>query len=176
MQGSKEQGIASCLKHFPGLGAATEDPHQGLSTISLTMEQFENGEKAAFAAGIEAGADMVMISTASAPELTGNNDPCIFSSFLVTDVLRNEMGFDGVIITDALNMSAVSEYYGSAEAAVMALRAGCDMILMPEDFEAAYEGVLQAVQDGQISEERINDALKRIYRIKYREKYGEQIE
>lgn len=176
VQGLKEQGIASCLKHFPGLGAATEDPHQGLSTISLTMEQFENGEKAAFAAGIEAGADMVMISTASAPELTGNNDPCIFSSSLVTDVLRNEMGFDGVIITDALNMSAVSEYYGSAEAAVMALRAGCDMILMPEDFEAAYEGVLQAVQDGQISEERINDALKRIYRIKYREKYAEQIE
>ena len=78
-----------------------------------------------------------------------------------------ELGFDGVIITDALDMKAISEYYGSEQAAVQALKAGCDMILMPENFEEAYNGVLQAVRDGVISEERIDDALRRIYRIKY---------
>ncbi len=84
----------------------------------------------------------------------------------MTDLLRNEMGYGGVIITDAMDMKAISEYYGSGQAAVLALKAGCDMILMPENFEEAYAAVLAAVQDGTISEERINDALRRIYRIK----------
>ncbi len=83
------------------------------------------------------------------------------------------MGFSGVIITDALNMSAVSEYYGADEAAIMAVLAGCDMLLMPEDFEKAYTGVLQAVQEGNISEDRIDDSLRRIYRIKYADMVGE---
>lgn len=176
VQGLREQGIASCLKHFPGMGGTAQDPHDGLSAIDRTEEQFRNEEFLVFQAGIDAGADMVMISTASAPGITGDNDPCVFSEKLVTDILRGELGFEGVIITDALNMSAISEYYGAEEAAVMAIRAGCDMILMPEDFETAYNGVLQAVQNGVISEERINDSLKRIYRIKYRDKYAEQIE
>lgn len=176
VQGLKEQGVASCLKHFPGMGGTSQDPHQGLSAIDRTEEEFRSGELTVFQAGIDAGADMVMISTSSAPGITGDNDPCVFSEKLVTDILRTEMGFDGVIITDALNMSAISEYYGAEEAAVMAIRAGCDMILMPEDFETAYNGVLKAVQEGVISEERINDSLKRIYRIKYRDKYADQIE
>lgn len=176
VQGLKEQGIASCLKHFPGMGGTAQDPHDGLSAIDRTEEQFRNEEFLAFQAGIDAGADMVMISTASAPGITGDNNPCVFSEKLVTDILRKEMGFDGVIITDALSMSAISEYNSAEDAAIMAIRAGCDMILMPEDFEAAYNGVLQAVQDGVISEERVNDSLKRIYRIKYRDKYAEQIE
>ena len=77
------------------------------------------------------------------------------------------MGYDGVVITDALNEQAITDYYAADEAAVMALKAGCDMIYMPEDFEQAYQGVLKAVQDGVISEDRIDDALRRIYRIKY---------
>lgn len=116
---------------------------------------------------------MVMIGHISAPELTGSNEPCTFSEAVVTDILRNELGFDGVIITDAMNMKAVSDYYDSADAAIQALRAGCDMILMPEDFEMAYNGVLQAVNDGIISEERINDSLRRIYRIKYADRISE---
>jgi len=176
VQGLKEQGVASCLKHFPGLGASVQDPHNGLSTIDRTAEQFRSEEFVAFQAGIDAGADMVMIATASAPNITGDNDPCIFSKTLITDILRGELGFDGVVITDALNMASISDYNESADAAIRALRAGCDMILMPEDFEAAYNGVLQAVRDGVISEERINDSLKRIYRVKYREKYADQIE
>ncbi len=77
------------------------------------------------------------------------------------------MGFQGVIITDALDMGAISEYYAADEAAIMAVLAGCDMLLMPEDYEKAYTGVLEAVRNGNVDEERINDSLRRIYRIKY---------
>lgn len=170
VQGLSEQGITSCLKHFPGIGSSAQDTHTGLASTSRTADQFRAEEFTVFQAGIDAGADMVMIGHISAPELTGDNAPCTFSEKVVTDILRNELGFQGVIITDAMNMKAVSEYYDSADAAIQALRAGCDMILMPEDFEMAYNGVLQAVNEGIISEERINDSLRRIYRIKYADK------
>ena len=110
---------------------------------------------------------MVMVSHMAAPALTGNNDPGIFSRVLVTNILREQMGFEGVIITDAMNMSAITEYYAADEASIMAVLAGCDMLLMPEDYEKAYTGVLEAVRNGNIDEERINDSLRRIYRIKY---------
>ena len=110
---------------------------------------------------------MIMVSHMAAPALTGDNEPSIFSRVLVTDILRNQMGFQGIVITDALSMSAISEYYGAEEAAIMAVLAGCDMLLMPEDYGKAYQGVLEAVRNGNIDEERINDSLRRIYRIKY---------
>ena len=114
-----------------------------------------------------------MVSHMAAPALTGDNEPSVFSKVLVTDILRGQMYFEGVIITDALNMKAISDFYGADEAAVMAILAGCDMLLMPEDFEKAYEGVLEAVRNGYISEERINDSLRRIYRIKYADRIEE---
>lgn len=167
VHGLKEQKVAACLKHFPGNGATTQDPHTGIATSNRTAEEFRAEEFVVFKAGIDAGADMIMISHMAAPALTGNNDPSSLSSAVVTDILREELGFDGVIITDALNMGAVSDYYPPEDAAIMALKAGCDILLMPEDFEAAYNAVYEAVQNGTISEERINDSLKRIYRIKY---------
>lgn len=170
IRGLKEQNISACLKHFPGIGSVTKDPHDGLVSTDRTAEEFRTQDFAVFQAGIEAGADMIMISNISAPELSQDELPCSFSEVVVTDILRGELGFDGVIITDALDMAAISEYYDSGEAAVRALRAGCDMILMPEDFEDAYNDVLQAVKDGSVSEERINDSLRRIYRIKYANK------
>ena len=89
---------------------------------------------------------------------------------MITDILRGELGFNGIVITDAMDMKAVTDYYTSDEAAVKALQAGADMILMPEDFEAAYQGVLDAVNNGTLSEERINESLQRIYRVKYSDK------
>lgn len=170
MQGLEEQKITSCLKHFPGIGCTTGDTHDGIVTTDRSIEDFRANEFTVFQAGIDAGADMIMVSHVTAPALAGDNTPSSLSSAVVTDILRDELNFDGVIITDAMNMSAISEYYGADEAAIMALRAGCDMILMPEDFEKAYNGVLQAVEEGTISEERINDSLRRIYRIKYADK------
>lgn len=170
LQGLEEQGVTGCLKHFPGIGSTVTDTHDGLSSTDRSAEDFRANEFAVFQAGIDAGADMIMVSHAAAPSLAGDNTPASLSKAIITDILREELNFKGVVITDAMNMKAISDYYGSDEAAIMALKAGCDMILMPEDFEKAYTGVLQAVQDGTISEERINDSLRRIYRIKYADK------
>ena len=90
------------------------------------------------------------------------------SEEVITNLLRGELGYQGIIITDAMNMTAITEYYTADDAAVRALKAGADMILMPDDFEQAYQGVLNAVQEGVIAEERINESLKRIYRVKFR--------
>ena len=177
IKGLKEQNISACLKHFPGNGATTQDPHTGIASSDRTAEEFRAEEFAVFQAGIDAGVDMIMISHMEAPALTvGSTEPyvpCSLSKAVVTDILRNELGFDGVIITDALNMGAISDYYSSEEAAIYALQAGCDMLLMPENFEEAYNGVLEAVKNGTISEERIDDALRRIYRIKYADRLVE---
>lgn len=173
LEGLEERGVSACLKHFPGIGSSTADTHDGMATTDRTLEEFRAEEFTVFQAGIDAGVDMIMVSHIAAPALTGDNTPCSLSSAVVTDLLRNELDFEGVIITDALNMSAITDYYEADEAAVLALRAGCDMILMPDDFEKAYNGVLQAVRDGTISEERINDSLRRIYRIKYADRVEE---
>lgn len=168
VQGLQENDISACLKHFPGIGSSKDDTHIGMAISDRTAEQFRAEEFAVFKAGIEAGADFVMVSHLAAPALTGDNTPCCMSEAVVTGILREELGFDGVIITDAMNMGAITNYdYGADGAAILALKAGCDMILMPDDFETAYNGVLEAVQNGTISEERINDSLRRIYRIKY---------
>lgn len=173
MQGLQSQGLTVCVKYFPGAGSTSENPENGLAGTERTEEQFRSEEFPAFQAVIDSGADMIMVSCVAAPGLTGNNEPCVFSERVVTDILRNELGFKGVIISDSLDMAAISDYNGSEEAAIMALKAGCDMLYMPEDFEKAYNGVLQAVRDGTISEERIDDAIRRIYRIKYAEKIEE---
>ena len=166
MTGLEEQGVTACLKHFPGIGSTTADTHDGLVSIERTAEELWAEELTVFKAGIDAGAQMIMVGHADVEALSGDKTPACMSEVIVTDVLRGELGYQGIVITDALNMSAISEYYSSEQAAVMALKAGCDMILMPESFEQAYAGILNAVTDGTISEERINDALKRIYRIK----------
>lgn len=173
MQGIEEQNVTACLKHFPGIGSSIQDTHDGMATTDRTQEEFRANEFAVFQAGIDAGANMIMVGHLSAPALTGDNTPCSLSSTVVTDILREEMNFKGVIISDALNMSAITEYYTSDQASIRALKAGCDMLLMPEDFETAYNGVLEAVRSGTISEERINDSLRRIYRIKYADKIEE---
>ena len=170
LQGLEEQNVTACIKHFPGIGSSTQDTHDGLASTDRSAEEFRANEFTVFKSAIDAGADMIMVSHMSAPSLTGDNTPCSLSNIVVTDILRNELNFQGVIITDALNMSAISQYYGADEAAIMALRAGCDMLLMPEDFETAYNGVIEAVKSGIISEQRIDDSLKKIYRIKYADK------
>ena len=91
---------------------------------------------------------------------------CVFLAVMVTDVLRNQLGFHGVVITDAMNMGAVTGTYSSADAAVTAIQAGVDMILMPEDFQSAYQGVMDAVTGGTITEDRINESVARIIKVK----------
>lgn len=166
VSGIEGTGVSACLKHFPGLGSTTEDTHDGRVEITKSLEEMRASDFVPFSAGIEAGADFVMVSHATAPALDEDNVPSSLSKKVITDILRGELGFEGVVITDALDMMAITEYYTTEEAAVMALEAGADMLLMPDDFEKAYNAVLAAVQDGTISEERINESLDRIYRVK----------
>lgn len=170
VEGIEDTGVSACLKHFPGIGDAEGDTHNGRVETTKTLEEMRNYEFLPFKAGIDAGADLVMVSHITASAVDEEALPSSLSRVVVTDVLRNELGFQGVIITDALDMSAITEYYTSEQAAVMAIEAGVDMLLMPEDFNAAYEALLLAVQEGTISEERINESLERIYRLKCAEK------
>ena len=170
VEGIEGTGVSSCLKHFPGIGAAEEDTHDGRVETEKTLDEMRESDFIPFKAGIEAGADFVMVSHITVAAVEDEAVPSSLSKTIMTDVLRNELEFQGIIITDALNMSAITEYYTTEEAAVMAIQGGADMLLMPEDFEKAYEAVLAAVQDGQISEERINESLRRIYRVKYRDR------
>lgn len=165
VNGLEGTGISACLKHFPGLGSTTADTHDGRVEIDKTIEELRAADFVPFSAGIEAGADFVMVSHATVPAID-EELPSSLSKKVITDTLRGELGFEGVVITDALDMTAITEYYTSEEAAVMAIEAGADMLLMPDDFEAAYNAVLAAVQDGSLSEERIDESLDRIYRVK----------
>lgn len=169
VEGLQSGGVSACLKHFPGLGSTEEDAHDGMVTSDKTLEDLEAADFLSFRAGIDAGADFVMVSHLSVPNITGDNTPSSISDKMITEILRGNLGFNGVVITDAMDMKAITEYYNADDAAVKALQAGADMILMPEDFETAYNGVLEAVNNGTLTEERINESLQRIFRIKYRD-------
>ena len=170
IEGMEGTGISACMKHFPGIGSTTEDTHDGKVEITKTLDEMRASEFIPFQSGIEVGVDSIMVSHAVAVNIDAQGLPSSLSESVITNVLRGELGYDGIVITDALDMGAITEYYTSEEAAVMAIEAGADMLLMPEDFEAAYNAVLTAVQNGTISEERINESLRRIYRVKYADK------
>lgn len=173
MNGLEEVGVTACVKHFPGLGDAAEDTHNGLAVIDKSLDELKQTELIPFMTAIENGANMIMVGHMSLPQLIGDNTPATMSKEVISELLRSELGFNGVVITDAMNMGAITEYYSADEAAIRAFKAGADMVLMPEDFELAYEGVIEAVKDGTISEERINNSLKRVFRIKYADSVGE---
>ena len=170
VQGLQESGVSACLKHFPGIGDTTTDTHDEKTVSEKTLGDMQQTDLPAFQSGIDAGADFVMVSHMSLPNVIGDDTPCSLSGAVISDLLRNQLGYNGIVITDALDMSAITDSYSSAEAAVKAIEAGADMLLMPENFEEAYQGLLEAVQNGTISEDRINESLKRIYRVKYRDR------
>ena len=123
-------------------------------------------ESASFRGGIDDGLGWIMVGHITLPNATQDGLPASLSKEVVTGLLRGEMGYDGIVVTDAMNMGAIAENYSSADAAVLALQAGVDLILVPADFESAYQGVLDAVRDGRLSEERINESLRRILHAK----------
>jgi len=166
VRGLKSQNIAAVLKHFPGHGDTSQDSHsQGAYSYKM-MDELRVCEWIPFQAGIDAGADFVMAGHISYPNALGDDTPASLSDAMLTDVLRNELGFEGIIITDALNMRAVTDHYSAAQAAVQAVVAGADMLLMPEDFESAYDALLDAVRQGRVKKSRIGASLARICRLK----------
>lgn len=166
IEGLHSQGILGVYKHFPGHGGTTGDTHEGYAYVNSTLEELKANDLVPFQEGIDAGLKVIMAGHISCPNVTGDGTPAILSEMLITDILRNEMGFKGMVITDAMNMGAITEQYSSDKAAVAALKAGCDMLLMPQDFEMAYQGVINAVKNGELTEDRIEDSVYRIWNVK----------
>ncbi len=165
-EGLQSKGILGSYKHFPGHGATAGDTHKGYSYTDKTLEELKACELLPFIDGISRDIPMIMVGHISLPKVIGDDTPASLSSYIMTDLLREELGYKGIIITDALAMKAVINEYSSDEAAVRALEAGADILLLPEDFELAFQGVLQAVNEGRLSRERLDQSLQRIIRQK----------
>ncbi len=171
--GLAENSIIGVVKYFPGYGCTGSDGSTGVVSTDKTLEELKATELVPFQLAIDTRAEYIMVGHVSLPNVTGSTLPSSLSEYMITQVLRADMGFEGVVVTDAMNKKAITDSYNSAEAAITAIEAGADIILMPADFKAAYEGVLEAVHDGELSEERINTSLVRIVKAKlemYQEK------
>lgn len=170
---SENAGTTICLKGFPYGNTESSEKQNGLAVIDKSLDELKQEELAPYVSAIANGADMIMIGHMALPQVVGDYTSAAMSKEVVSDLLRVELGFNGVVITDAMNAAAITEYYGADEVAVRAFKAGADMVLMPENFETAYNGVIKAVQEGTISEDRIDDSLKRVFRIKYADRVVE---
>ena len=164
----RAEGIVSCLKHFPGYGSATVDDHNGTSVVEKTLSELEACDLVPFQTIIasEESVPFVMVSHLSYPNVTGSDTPADLSSSIVTDILRDKLEYQNVIITDSHSMASITDHYSAGEAAVKALAAGCDMVLMPSDLQAAFDAVKAAVADGTLSQARIDESVLRILTVK----------
>lgn len=166
VEGLQEQGVSSTLKHFPGHGDALDDSHQGAVNVDNDITRLRKIDFVPFKAGIKTGADFVMVSHISISRVTEDTTPASLSPLVLNEMLRMELGFDGIIITDAMNMKAITDSYTVKQAAKQSFIAGSDIILMPEDLVEAYQSILEAVENGTIKEERIDQSVRRILEVK----------
>ena len=165
-RGLEDGGVLSVCKHFPGHGCTIGDTHEGYAYTDKTREELQQEELVPFQEACANGVPFVMVAHISAPNVIGDNTPSSLSPVMITDILRNEWNYDGIVITDALNMGAIVQNYSSADAAVKALQAGADMLLMPENFQEAYQGVLDALENGTLTQEQIDCSVRRILNVK----------
>ncbi|XKK40927.1 glycoside hydrolase family 3 protein [Nocardiopsis sp. ARC36] len=163
-----ENGVASAVKHFPGHGDTDVDSHSGLPVIDLPREQWEAEHLPPFRAAVEADVDMIMTAHVLMPRLDGGEDPepATLSPALIDGILRDELGYDGVVTTDALNMEGVRQRHDDGEIAVRVLEAGVDQLLMPPDPAAAVAAIRTAVEEGRLTEERIDESVLRVLALK----------
>ena len=160
-----EQGIVPVVKHFPGHGDTDVDSHTGLPVIDLPRDAWEAGHLPPFRAAVEAGVDAVMTAHVLMPQLDPA-EPATLSAEIIGGILRGELGYEGVVTTDALNMEGVRQRHPDGENAVLALEAGVDQLLMPPDPDAVVTAVRAAVEEGRLSEERIDESVLRILSLK----------
>lgn len=166
LQGLKDAGITGCIKHFPGHGDTKSDTHYGYASTQKTWEEMMNCEMVTFRAGILWGCQLIMSAHIGAPNVTGSDVPSTMSPIILQDKLRGELGYQNIIVTDGMEMGAITQQYTSAEAAVGSIKAGVDIVLGPRHFIEAFDAVMAAVNDGTISEERINQSVRRILKLK----------
>ncbi|MFI6941879.1 glycoside hydrolase family 3 protein [Streptomyces sp. NPDC050418] len=166
VDGYQGAGIVSTAKHFPGHGDTENDSHFELPWIHHTREQLEELDLPPFKAAIRAGIDSIMTAHIVVPALDPNEDPATLSHPILTGVLREQLGYDGVVVTDALDMKGVRTKYGDDRVPVLALKAGVDQLLNPPKLDVAWNAVLNAVKSGELTEERLDESILRILRLK----------
>lgn len=167
LEGLESHHIVGCVKHFPGHGATVGDTHEGYAYTEKTWEELLTCEIIPFSDSIAEGVPMVMVGHISLPNVVGDHTPASMSYCMITEHLREELGYDGIVITDSLGMGAITDSYSSGQAVVRVLKAGGDMLLDPVDFQSAYEAILSEIASGGISEERIDESVYRILNVKY---------
>ena len=166
LQGLKDAGVTGCIKHFPGHGDTNADTHFGYAQSLKTWEQMKDCELITFKAGIEWGAQMIMTAHIATPNVTGTEVPATMSPVILYDKLRTELGYQNIIITDAMKMKAITRQYTNAEAVVGTLQAGADIVLSPQNFVEAFDAVVKAVEDGRLTEKRIDQSVRRVLKLK----------
>ena len=165
LDGLHSRGVMGTLKHFPGHGDTTQDTHTGYVAVYKTWDELLNTELIPFIDNFSK-TDMIMTEHITMKNVTSDDLPATLSHTVLTEKLRGELGYDGVIITDSMEMGAINQTYPSGMAAVMAVEAGVDIVLLPYDYCAAFDAIVDAVESGRISESRINESVRRILRLK----------
>ncbi|MGV9756013.1 glycoside hydrolase family 3 protein [Streptomyces tricolor] len=168
VKGYQGAGVAATAKHFPGHGDTAVDSHYGFPVITHSRALWEELDAVPFRTAIAAGIDSIMTAHIQFPALDDSGDPATLSRPILTGILREELGYDGVVITDSLGMQGVRTKYGDDRVPVLALRAGVDQLLNPPSLDVAWHAVLKAVQDGELTEARLDESILRILRLKAR--------
>ncbi|MBQ8940872.1 MAG: hypothetical protein IJ062_03470 [Firmicutes bacterium] len=165
MNALRENGVIPVIKHFPGHGDTDTDTHTGTAIVPHDRERLDSVELVPFRLAIENNAPMIMVAHVKTPAISNNDMPASVNHDIITGLLREELGFDGVIITDAMNMGAVTQY-GKSQSIENAVKAGADIILMPTDIKNAFDTVIGLTESGEITEERIDESVYRILKLK----------
>ncbi|MFF1449381.1 glycoside hydrolase family 3 protein [Streptomyces sp. NPDC058274] len=166
VKGYQEAGVAATSKHFPGHGDTAVDSHFGFPVIEHSRELWTKLDAAPFRAAIRAGIDSIMTAHIMVPALDPSGDPATLSSPILTGILRGELGYDGVVVTDSLGMEGVRTKYGDDRVPVLALKAGVDQLLNPPSIDTAWNAVLRAVRGGELTEARLDESILRVLRLK----------
>ena len=168
LQGLKDASVVGCIKHFPGHGDTKADTHFGYASTQKTWEEMLGCEMVTFKAGIQWGCQLIMTAHIGAPNVAGEDVPATMSPVIMQDKLRRELGYQNIIITDGMEMGAITKQYTNTEAAVGCIKAGVDIVLNPLVFTEAFDAVVKAVEDGTITEQRIDESVRRILKLKQR--------
>lgn len=166
-KGLLENGVIPVYKHFPGHGNTSVDSHYSLPVVTKTKDELLSLDLIPFKNAIDSGAEVIMIGHLAVPNITGDDTPASISKSLITGLLKNEMGFDGLVVTDALNMGALTKNYSQEEIYVKAIDAGVDLLLMPSSSRKAVSTIKDAISKGVISEEQIDESVRKILKLKY---------
>jgi beta-N-acetylhexosaminidase len=169
IKGAHEGGMLTTVKHFPGHGDTATDSHLGVASVNVDRAHLESIELPPFRQAIAAGVDSVMVAHVTVPVLDSDpNHVATISPVIVSDLLEQQLGFKGIVVTDALDMAALTHLFASniGRAAVEAFKAGNDLLLIPADFPASYNAMLQAAQSGEISRERLDRSVLKILKTK----------